>query len=157
MFVFGGVGPDDVVRGYVVLLVTAIGFGSVGLFFSALIRRTQAATVLTYVDRPGGDPRRASSCGASGCRWRNRSSRPPRTDDTGLQAAPRRAPEALLWLNPFVAQADVICGTETSSGATCSIISEVTGRTVVFGGGTTVPLPVPDVPVTRVGSGEPSR
>jgi len=31
VFVFGGVGPEDVVRGYIVLLVTALGLGSFGL------------------------------------------------------------------------------------------------------------------------------
>ena len=35
VFVFGGVGPDDVLRGYVVLFVSAIGLGSLGLFISA--------------------------------------------------------------------------------------------------------------------------
>jgi ABC-type transport system involved in multi-copper enzyme maturation permease subunit len=49
VFLFGGVAPEDVLRGYVVLLVTAIGFGSVGLFLSSLTRRTQTATVLTYL------------------------------------------------------------------------------------------------------------
>src|SRR5215210_389375 len=49
VFVFGGVGPDDLVRGYVVLFATAIGLGSVGLFFSSLLRRTGASTALTYV------------------------------------------------------------------------------------------------------------
>ena len=47
VFVFGGVGPDDVLRGYVVLLVTAIGLGSFGLFCSSLVRRTQAATAIS--------------------------------------------------------------------------------------------------------------
>ena len=49
VFVFGGVGPEDILRGYVVLLVTALGFGSVGILLSCLTRRTQSATVLTYL------------------------------------------------------------------------------------------------------------
>ena len=49
VFTFGGVGPDDVVRAYVVLLVTAFAFGAIGLFVSALVRRTQAATVINLV------------------------------------------------------------------------------------------------------------
>ena len=49
VFVFGGVGPEDVLRGYVVLLVTALGFGSVGILLSSVTRRTQSATVLTYL------------------------------------------------------------------------------------------------------------
>ena len=49
VFTFGGVGPDDMVKGYVVLLVTALFYGSVGLFVSALVKRTQAATVINLV------------------------------------------------------------------------------------------------------------
>ena len=49
VFTFGGVAPDDLVRGYLVLVVSAIGFGSVGLFVSALVKRTQAATVINLV------------------------------------------------------------------------------------------------------------
>ena len=49
VFVFGGVAPDDVLRGYAILLATAVGLGSVGLFFSALLRRTGASTGITYV------------------------------------------------------------------------------------------------------------
>ena len=49
VFVFGGVAPDDVVRGYAVLLATVIGLGSIGIFFSALTRRTGASTGLTFV------------------------------------------------------------------------------------------------------------
>ncbi|TMD27051.1 MAG: hypothetical protein E6I94_09930, partial [Chloroflexi bacterium] len=48
VFVFGGVAPEDLVRGYIVLIVDAIGLGCIGLFFSALLRRTLAATVATY-------------------------------------------------------------------------------------------------------------
>src|SRR3954453_7662732 len=48
VFVFGGVGPDDVVRAYAVLIVSAIGLGSLGLFISAIMQRTQGATVVTF-------------------------------------------------------------------------------------------------------------
>ena len=48
VFVFGGVGPDDLLRGYLILFVTAFGLGAVGLFVSALVRRTQGATVVTF-------------------------------------------------------------------------------------------------------------
>ena len=132
VFTFGGVGPEDVIRGYVVLLGTAIGFGSIGLFVSALVKRTQAATVINLVtvitltvgttivfifwtamtgsqgflpDQPGG------------------------VRDQGLLASlTRRPPEALMYLNPFVAQLDVVCGTETGFGTTCQVISGVTAR-----------------------------
>jgi hypothetical protein len=42
VFVFGGVGPDDVIRGYIVLFATAFGLGAFGLFCSSLVKRTQA-------------------------------------------------------------------------------------------------------------------
>ena len=41
---------------------------------------------------------------------------------------PRRPPEALLWFNPFIAQLDVVCGTETGFGASCQIIGAVTNN-----------------------------
>lgn len=47
VFVFGGVAPDDLLRGYLVLIVTALGLGSFGLFCSSLVKRTQAATAIT--------------------------------------------------------------------------------------------------------------
>ena len=154
VFVFGGVAPDDVVRGYIVLLVTAVGLGALGLFFSALLRRTQAATVITYVVvlalTLGSFLLWAFWLAMAG----PVSSAPVRDLGGGVQVEARRAPEALLWLNPFVAQADVICGTETSFGGSCSIVSEITGRSVVFGGGTLERVPVPApliVPVPEKG------
>jgi hypothetical protein len=41
-------GVEDIIRQQIVLLVTALGLGTVGVFWSALLKRTQAATVLTY-------------------------------------------------------------------------------------------------------------
>ena len=49
VFTFGGVGPEDVIRAYAVLVGTAIVFGTIGLFVSALVKRTQAATVINLV------------------------------------------------------------------------------------------------------------
>ena len=48
VLMYGGASVEDIVRQQIVLLATAIGFGAIGLFFSALLKRTQAATVLTY-------------------------------------------------------------------------------------------------------------
>ena len=48
VLMYGGASIDDLLRQQIVLLVTAVGLGSVGLFWSALVKRTQAATVLTY-------------------------------------------------------------------------------------------------------------
>ena len=33
-----------------------------------------------------------------------------------------------MWFNPFVAQVDVICGTETGFGGSCSVIAAVTNN-----------------------------
>ena len=49
VFTFGGVAPDDVLRSYVILLGTAFAYGAIGLFVSALVKRTQAATVINLV------------------------------------------------------------------------------------------------------------
>lgn len=117
VFVFGGVAPDDVVRGYIVLFATVIGLGSVGIFFSALTRRTGASTGLTFVVTLGlviGSVfvfvflSTTSEIGS-----------------TGLRKQPS---EAILYLNPFVAQADVACGTEDGGfGGTCSLLSGILG------------------------------
>src|SRR4029079_17864363 len=47
VFVFGGVGPEDIVRGYIVLIVPALGLGSFGLLCSSLVKRTTASTAIT--------------------------------------------------------------------------------------------------------------
>ncbi len=48
VFVFGGVAPGDLVGVLVVLLITAVTFGAVGLFLSAFLGRTGRATVISY-------------------------------------------------------------------------------------------------------------
>jgi ABC-type transport system involved in multi-copper enzyme maturation permease subunit len=47
-FLFGGVGFEELALSFVVLLVTAVFIGTVGLFFSAGQRRTLGASVATY-------------------------------------------------------------------------------------------------------------
>lgn len=39
-----------------------------------------------------------------------------------------------MWFNPFVAQVDVMCGTETGFGGSCSIIAGVTNQSANFAG-----------------------
>ncbi len=150
VFVFGGAAPDDLVRAYALLLVTAIGLGAVGLFWSAIMRRTQAATVATYATVL------AFTLGSTFLwaflAYTTRVSPGPVQNPDGTQSVNTKVPlEAILWFNPFVAASDVICGTETGYGAFCGIVSAVTGRpmsgVVVSGGVTTiggpaiVPLP----------------
>ncbi|HEY8870679.1 MAG TPA: ABC transporter permease [Candidatus Limnocylindrales bacterium] len=147
VFVFGGAGPDDLIRGYVVLLATAIGLGSVGLFFSALVRRTQAATILTYAGVL------LATLGAVfiylfwGVVQANSTAN---RDAIAFQA--QRPPEALLYFNPFVAMADVACGTQASIGSGfCSLIASIEGQTFINGG---VAVPAPTVgPAPAVGGG----
>ena len=56
--------------------------------------------------------------------------------DTGfVDSLGRRPPEALLWFNPFIAQLDVVCGTETGFGGTCQIISAITNNPAAINNG----------------------
>jgi len=123
VFVFGGVGPEDLVRGYGFLFALAFGMGAIGLFISTIVRRTQTATVITFVVVL------LLSIGTAAVHqfW-NVASRPSATSSV-ITAARGKAPEALLWLNPFVADIDMICATAPDSyHLTCDYISTVTGR-----------------------------
>jgi ABC-2 type transport system permease protein len=115
VFVFGGVAPDDVARGYVILLATAVGMGSIGLFFSALVRRTGASTGLTYVVTL------ALTVGTIFA-WEFLHTTASRSTFTGFQKAP---PEAILYFNPFIAHADVACGTQGGFGTWCTVTNAV--------------------------------
>jgi len=122
VFVFGGVAPDDMIRGYTVLFATVIGLGSVGIFFSAVTRRTGASTGLTFVTT-------LSLVVGTLFLWAFLSSTGQITGN-GLR---RQASEAILWLNPFVAQADVACGTESGGfSGSCSLISGIVGSVDVI-------------------------
>jgi ABC-type transport system involved in multi-copper enzyme maturation permease subunit len=115
VFVFGGVAPDDVIRGYAVLFATVIGLGSVGIFFSALTRRTGASTGLTFVTT-------LALVIGSFFIWFFLQG----TSEVSQNGLRRQPSEAILWLNPFVAQADVLCGTEDGAfGGTCGLISTI--------------------------------
>lgn len=48
VFLFGGVAPLDLAKSFGIYLLTAVTFGAIGVFFSAVFRRTQIATVVTY-------------------------------------------------------------------------------------------------------------
>ena len=142
VFVFGGVSPEDILRGYLVLLVTAVGFGSLGIFFSSITRRTQSATFLTYLAVL------ALTVGTAFTWyfWNQMTTQqatqvilevPPNVgadDGSGAPAATgqptvARPPEALLWLNPVVAAVDVVCGVDVNPySTTCQVIAGVTGR-----------------------------
>lgn len=126
VFVFGGVGPDDLVRAYVVLFATAFGMGAIGLFISALTRRTQTATVLTLIVVLG------LTLGSAAAHefWKVLSTETAKTQSGFVPVARSDgAPEALLWLNPFVAGMDLICTTAPGGydRDTCDYVAAVTG------------------------------
>jgi hypothetical protein len=103
VFAFGGVAPEDVFKAYIVLFATAFGYGSIGLFMSALIKRTQMATALSYLVvlmlTMGSVVLHVYWYGSSG----------QVADDFGFQRTGQSAPDALVWLNPFVADVDLLC------------------------------------------------
>ena len=114
VFVYGGVSPEDVLQGYVVLLATALGLGAFGLFCSSLVKRTQAATAISIFGVL------AVSIGSLFLLvfWTGMAG----TDQgRGFGPIKGRAPEVVAYVNPFVAQADVLCGTELSYGTWCAV------------------------------------
>ena len=153
VFVFGGVGPEDIVRGYIVLIVTALGLGSFGLLCSSLVKRTTASTAITIFGVL------AITIGTVFLLifWQAMGS----FDATGnRRPGPLgiRTPYPLAWINPFLAQADVLCGTEsTFGGGWCSVVqglaptadNGVIINNNVGGGGVAVPAPMP-MPVPAV-------
>jgi ABC-type transport system involved in multi-copper enzyme maturation permease subunit len=146
VFVFGGVGPDEVLRGYVVLLVSAIGLGSLGLFISAVMQRTQAATVVTFF---------AVIFLTMGTLfvvlfWTTMAgfSNGGLVSGGGLGPIKGNPPQALLWFNPFAAQYDVICGASDGYQGWCSRLSRVTNGSIsigIGGSGTTSTTVINDV------------
>ena len=132
VFTFGGITPDDVLRAYLILLVTAFAFGAIGLFVSALVKRTQAATVINLVAVIFLTIGTAfiflfwtAMTGNSGFLPDE-----PTRDRNPIDSLTKHPPEALMWFNPFVAQVDVMCGTETGFGSSCQVIAGVTNRQV---------------------------
>jgi ABC-type transport system involved in multi-copper enzyme maturation permease subunit len=130
VFVFGGVGPEDVVRAYALLFALAFGMGAIGLFVSALVRRTQTATVLTFVVVL------ALTLGSAAVHefWTVLgTNRPPAPEGFVTVQKPFRAPVAVLWLNPFVGDLDLICTTAPGGyDDSCAYVAAVTG-TPFFG------------------------
>ena len=140
VFVYGGVAPEDVVRGYIVLIVTALGFGAFGLFASSFARRTQAATAISVFGVL------FLSIGTIFLIifWQAMASANEGRGTGPIKGAP---PAVLAYLNPFIAQVDVLCGTETSSGGWCAaeatLLQNTNAVNVQSGGNVTVGGPVP--------------
>ena len=149
VFVFGGVAPEDVIRGYVVLIVTAIGLGSFGLLCSSVVKRTTAATAITIfgvLTISIGTIFVLAFWQAMGSFDQNGNRRP---GPLGI-----RAPTPVAWINPFMAQADVLCGIGSDAsfgGMWCSLISGLVPTNdgvIVTDGGPIPPIlqPAPAVP-----------
>jgi len=137
VFLYGGVGPEDVLRGYLVLVVTALGLGAFGLFCSSLVKRTQAATAITIFGVL------IMTIGSVFVLffWQAMASADNGGGSGPIKGAP---PQVIAYLNPFLAQVDVLCGTETTFGGWCSIENGLlqTQNGVVFEG-QPVPAPMP--------------
>ena len=152
VFVFGGVAPDDVIRGYIVLIATALGLGAFGLFCSSLVKRTQAATVITVFGVI------AITLGSVFILyfW-NVMAGLNNAGQQGLGPIKGRAPEALAYLNPFLAQADVICGTQTTFDQWCDRYNRLMGgqNGIIFTTEPGVEIPVPEaVPAPAIDFGD---
>jgi ABC-type transport system involved in multi-copper enzyme maturation permease subunit len=143
VFMYGGVAPEDVVRGYLVLIVTALGLGAFGLFCSSLVRRTQAATAITIFGVL------AMTIGSVFVLIFWQAMAPPQQfgQNGQLLENPNRGrpPEVVAYLNPFLAQVDVLCGTETSFGGWCQLENSLLQTQIGMGfqGGGPVPAPMP--------------
>jgi ABC-type transport system involved in multi-copper enzyme maturation permease subunit len=147
VLMYGGVTVDDLLRQQVVLFASALGFGAIGLFFSALVKRTQAATVLTYSSML------ALTIGSVLIYifWSQMLLRGDAVD----AFATNRAPDQLLWVNPGVAMAEVIANTETTGRRDFSRFlyelrpysQEIVCQDgVCFPSDEPMPMPVPGIP-----------
>jgi hypothetical protein len=90
------------------------------------VKRTQAATIATYF---------GVLCATLGTFfvfffWNEMASA---GNGRGIGPIKGRPPEALVWLNPYFAQADVMCGVEDGFGEWCGRVAFVTERPI-FGG-----------------------
>jgi ABC-type transport system involved in multi-copper enzyme maturation permease subunit len=122
VLMYGGASVDDIVRQQLVLLATALVLGAIGLFFSALLKRTQAATVLTYISVL------VLTLGTAMLFifWTVVINQDP---DGGFGIGPpKRAPEQLMYVNPGVAMLDVVANTEPGGfGGINSMLAQLRG------------------------------
>jgi ABC-type transport system involved in multi-copper enzyme maturation permease subunit len=104
VLMYGGASIDDIVRQQVLLLSVAVGFGAIGLFASALMRRTQAATVVAY----GVVLTLTLGSAMTYTFWTEIANR-----DQGFVVGARpAAPEQLRWVNPMIGMLDIVARVE---------------------------------------------
>jgi ABC-type transport system involved in multi-copper enzyme maturation permease subunit len=166
VFVFGGVAPEDLVRGYTVLVVTALGFGAFGLFCSSIVKRTQAATAITIF---------GVLAVSIGTLFAIVFSQALATPTNVFQGGPVAAqpPGPFAYLNPFLAQAeiaptDALCGSDNSLRYYCRFRDTfvanrngvifvngngTNGGGVVINGGVAIPVPAVGFPQNVIGKG----
>lgn len=128
VLMYGGASVDDIVRQQIVLLATALLLGAVGLFFSALLKRTQAATVLTFITML------ALTLGTTMLFifWTVVANQ---TDNGVAFGQAKRAPEQLMYINPGIAMLDVVANTEPGGfGGITSVLAELRGSAPNFQG-----------------------
>lgn len=136
VFMFGGVGPEDLLRAYLMLSATAILYGSLGLFISALFKRTQASTVLNLVlavvfTLGSGGLYGGLFALSVGDLQQKAMERNVSADWSTFKAPP----QALLWLNPFAGDVDVMCHADASLNGMCSLVLIFDGRIDMLQGG----------------------
>jgi ABC-2 type transport system permease protein len=129
VLMYGGASVEDIVRQQAVLLATALVLGAIGLFYSALIKRTQAATVLTYITVLG------MTIGTTMLFifW---SVVINQDDQGGFGVGPaERAPEQIMYINPMVGMLDVVANTEPGGfGGINQMLAQLRGDAQNFGG-----------------------
>ncbi|HJP70348.1 MAG TPA: ABC transporter permease subunit [Candidatus Limnocylindria bacterium] len=104
VLMYGGASVDDIIRQQVLLLSVAVGFGAIGLFASALMRRTQAATVVAY----GAVLALTLGSAMTYTFWTEIANR-----DQGFIVGERPvAPEQLRWVNPMIGMLDIVARIE---------------------------------------------
>lgn len=150
VFVFGGVAPEDLVRSYLVLIVTALGLGAFGLCCSSLVKHTQAATAIAIFGVL------AVSLGSlfAIVFWQSVS------ETAADRSIGQRgfAPDALTYLNPFLAQAeiapvDALCVSGSSLSEYCRFRSRfVIDAPGLFNGAKGDGIP-PSQPAVTIGGG----
>ncbi|HEY7464695.1 MAG TPA: ABC transporter permease subunit [Candidatus Limnocylindria bacterium] len=120
VLMYGGASVDDILRQQAVLFSSAIGCGVIGLFYSALTKKTQTATVLTYAT--------IIALGIGTLLvfrlWTAMLTNDPRNTFGEV----RRAPEALLYVNPAVAISEVLANTELEYGDFSELMDQIRGQ-----------------------------
>jgi len=155
-FLVGGVSVTEVVKGVAMILLTAVVLACLAVACSALLRRTQAATVIAY------GLTAALTIGTFIVYGGQRA----------MDGPVNKASPAILALNPFVATADMVQGrnddssfgspftglvdlvrpdmTDFSSSSSGDVggFVEVDGRAIAIGRGQGMPMPMP-MPLPR--------